>query len=92
MSICKVTARHQVTIPKKIRERVHLNMGDPVEFLVENGRIVIIPKKIVDADQAWFWTNEWQEKERKADEAIARGELSGPFKNAQSLIKHLRHQ
>ena len=28
-----------------------------------------------DPDQAWFWTAEWQAKEREADEAIARGEV-----------------
>jgi hypothetical protein len=25
----------------------------------------------VDPDQAWFWTPEWQTKEREADAAIA---------------------
>ena len=28
-----------------------------------------------DPDQAWFWTPEWQAKEREADEAIARGDV-----------------
>jgi hypothetical protein len=28
----------------------------------------------VDPDQAWFWTEEWQAKEREADAAIAAGE------------------
>ena len=92
MGICKVTKKYQITIPKVIRGQVHLNTGDPVELLVEDGRIIIIPKKLIDADQSWFWTREWKEKEREADEAIAKGELSGPFKNARSLIKHLRNQ
>jgi hypothetical protein len=25
----------------------------------------------IDADQAWFWTREWQAKEREADEDLA---------------------
>ena len=31
------------------------------------------PKKLIDADQAWFWTEEWQKGEREASEDIARG-------------------
>jgi hypothetical protein len=27
----------------------------------------------IDPDQAWFWTREWQAKEREADEDIAAG-------------------
>jgi hypothetical protein len=31
------------------------------------------PKKLVDAAQAWFWTDEWQAGEREASEDIAAG-------------------
>ena len=41
-------------------------------------------------DQAWFWTKEWQEREREADEDIAKGKLSGPFETAADLIRYLR--
>jgi hypothetical protein len=27
----------------------------------------------IDPDQAWFWTREWQAKEREADEDLAAG-------------------
>ena len=30
----------------------------------------------IDPDQAWFWTREWQTKEREADEDIAAGRKS----------------
>lgn len=29
----------------------------------------------IDPDQAWFWTREWQEMEREADEALAAGDF-----------------
>ena len=48
------------------------------------------PQK-VPKDQEWFWTPEWQEKEREADEAIHKGEVSGPFSTAEELIEHLKH-
>ena len=28
----------------------------------------------IDVDQLWFWTPEWQVREREVDESIARGE------------------
>jgi hypothetical protein len=28
------------------------------------------------ADQAWFWTREWQEGEREVDEAVAAGQTT----------------
>ena len=40
---------------------------------------VLTPKKLVDKDQEWFWTKEWQERENEADKAIAKGEVTGPF-------------
>ena len=32
----------------------------------------------------------WDSMEEEADEAIAKGELSGPFHTAEDLIAHLR--
>jgi hypothetical protein len=30
----------------------------------------------IDPDQAWFWTREWQQKEREADDDLAAGRAS----------------
>jgi hypothetical protein len=46
---------------------------------------ITIPK-----DQSWFWSQEWQEKERAADEAIIKGELSESFSESDDLVRHLR--
>lgn len=52
--------------------------------------MLLIPKKLVSKDQAWFWSKEWQEKEREADQAIEQGDLSKPFQKAEELRKHLK--
>ena len=31
------------------------------------------PQVAVPADQAWFWTERWQQMEREADDAVAAG-------------------
>lgn len=30
----------------------------------------------IDADQAWFWTREWQTREREADDDLAAGRIT----------------
>jgi hypothetical protein len=45
----------------------------------------------VPADQRWFWTKQWQAKEREADAALANGEYV-EFDNVEDLIAHLHQQ
>lgn len=90
MQITRVSPKRQITIPKEAFEQIHLEVGDFLEVNVTEEGLLFIPKKLISKDQAWFWTKEWQEKEREADEAIERGDLSGPFENADEVIRHLR--
>lgn len=92
MPIVKIGPKHQVTIPTQFFKSLDLRPGDLVEAQLRDESIVLIPQKLIPKDQAWFWTKEWQEKEKEADEAIARGELSGPFETADELVRHLRRQ
>jgi len=60
-TLAKLTSGGQVTLPKKIRIKANMQPGDFVEVeLDEEGHIVLTPKKLVDASQAYFWTEEWQ--------------------------------
>ena len=38
-----ITRKSQVTIPKAIRDQVHLEIGDRVNFVVRDGEIVLKP-------------------------------------------------
>jgi len=44
----------------------------------------------ISEDQAWFWTREWQVKEREADEALAAGRYS-EFSEVDDLIINLNN-
>ena len=90
MSTTKISPKHQITIPQEIFRQLDLEIGDYLEAKVEAGAIVLVPKKLVPKDQAWFWTQEWQEKEREAEEDIRAGRVSGPFKSAKELMKSLK--
>lgn len=89
MAILKLTRNGQISIPKEIRDSLGIEEGDLIEVLEQEGRIVMVPKRLIDADQAWFWTKEWQEGEREVDEDIREGRVSGPFNNVDDLMKHL---
>jgi AbrB family looped-hinge helix DNA binding protein len=90
MQITKISPKRQITIPKEICKKLNLETGDYLEVDTINEGIVLIPKKLISRDQEWFWSKEWQTKEKEADEAISRGEVSQIFENADDLIKHLR--
>ena len=92
MSITKISAKHQITIPKEAFEKLRLEAGDFLEVEATEDRLILIPKKLIPRDQAWFWTKDWQEKEKEAERAIAKGEISETFESAEDLIKHLRNQ
>ncbi len=90
MGLTKIGPKHQVTIPKDAFERLNLAVGDYLGVQVKGSTITLVPQRLIPKVEAWFHTAEWQAKEREADEAIARGEVSGPFASAGAAIRHLR--
>jgi hypothetical protein len=51
-------------------------------------RRVLTPKRLVDKDQAYFWSPQWQEAEREADEDIKAGRVK-TFSSVEELIEDL---
>lgn len=90
MHAVKIGPKHQITIPREVFDSLHLEVGDFLDARVKDNVIVLVPKKLVAKNQLWFWTKEWQAMEREADEAIAKGEISGPFSKASDAIKALK--
>jgi len=84
----KVTRHGQITLPASVRERLGIEEGDLVEIDVEDERAVLVPKKLVDKSQAYFWTGRWQEGERAADEDIKAGHVK-TFDSVDELIRDL---
>jgi antitoxin MazE len=72
-----VQGRGLIAIPTAIRRRFGLDQpGAQVEVIEREGEIVLRPHMAVPADQAWFWTERWQQMEREADAAVATGRIS----------------
>ncbi|HSJ57352.1 MAG TPA: AbrB/MazE/SpoVT family DNA-binding domain-containing protein [Anaerolineae bacterium] len=91
MQWIQIRKRFQVTIPQSAREDLNLSEGDVLAVEVRDQEIILRPQKIVDRDQAWYWTPEWQAAEREADEDIAAGRYD-EFETMEQLIDDLRRQ
>ena len=84
----KVTRHGQVTLPASVRKQLAIKEGDLVEVTVEDDRAVLLPKKLIDRSQAYFWTKEWQEAEKEANEDIKAGRVK-TFDTVEELAKDL---
>jgi bifunctional DNA-binding transcriptional regulator/antitoxin component of YhaV-PrlF toxin-antitoxin module len=87
--LVSVQNRGTIAIPPAIRRTYHLDEdGAQVEIIEEDGRLVLIPKIAVDAASAWFYTADWQAKEREASAAYAAGR-GASYSTAEDFIADL---
>jgi AbrB family looped-hinge helix DNA binding protein len=73
MSSTVIRGKGQITIPADIREAAFLEEGDPLEVEMVDEGILLRPRKVIDATQAWFWNPAWQQGERQALTDFAAG-------------------
>jgi len=89
--LIQIRKKAQLTLPLSVRQALNIEEGDFLDVKVRDGEIVLRVKKLVDKEQAWFWTRRWQEGERKADEDIKAGRVKR-FKSAADAVKHLENK
>ncbi len=142
MPIVRIRPKRQITIPRRLFDQLHLETGDFMEAVAEDGKIVMIPKRLaakdeaiplseeeqetlleakekinlirkdlirseglnqeeiavsikvglINSEQAWWWTEEWQEGEREAEREIREGKLQGPFNTIEEFKASLKSQ
>jgi len=88
IALTKVTRNGQITLPAAIRRAAGIEEGDLVAVSIEDGIITLVPKRLVDKTQAYFWTESWQQGEREASDDIAAGNLRA-FDDAGDLVRAL---
>lgn len=87
MSTVKITDRGTITIPKQLRS--HLPDGALVEVVRrQDGVLELRPQLVIDATQAWFWHESWQQMEREVDEDISAGRIE-TFDDVESFLADL---
>jgi len=87
MPVVKVMQRRQVVIPKELFDALNLETGDYLEARLEDGKLVYIPKEIVDRDE-WYASQAGKETIKKALHDIKEGKGQG-FGDVDALIKDL---
>lgn len=91
MEWVQVRKKFQITIPQTARRDLHLGEGDLLAVEVRDQELVLRPQKLVDRDQAWFWSPEWQAAEREADEDLRQGRYD-EFETMADMIADLERQ
>jgi antitoxin MazE len=91
MEWVQVRKKFQITLPKSVRGDLHLDEGDLLAIQVRDDELVLRPQKLIDRDQAWYWTAEWQAAEREADEDIKAGRVHR-FANVEEAIAFLNER
>lgn len=86
-----IRKRGQVTLPKALIDRYGLEEGDTLELIEEGGELKVVPMVQVPAAQKWFWTEEWQEGEREAEQEIKAGDVA-TFNNLDDLFADLNDE
>jgi bifunctional DNA-binding transcriptional regulator/antitoxin component of YhaV-PrlF toxin-antitoxin module len=79
-----------VALPAEVRRRLHLDEpGAQVEIVERSdGVLELRPALPIAADQRWFWTERWQQREREVDSHVAAGEVS-VHNDGDALLEHL---
>lgn len=77
MDVVAVKNKFQIVIPQRVREQVHVEIGDLLEANVEDGKITFTPKSLVDR------------RLMEALQDLKQGRTHGPYRNAGDAIKAL---
>ena len=74
--LIKFKQKSQVTIPKALVEELGLKVGDKLDIDIEDRKLVITPVVIIPKSQEWFYTPEWQAKEKEVNKQLEEGRLN----------------
>ena len=88
METIRVRKKYQITLPTAIREAAGVYEGDFLTAEVRDDRTIVLrPSRLVDADEAFYYTPAWQAAEREADEDIRLGRLSEPMSAEETIAE-----
>lgn len=85
-----VQSRGVVALPAEVRRRLHLDEpGAQVEITErDDGVLELRPSLPVPAEQRWFWTERWQQREHEVDDHVASGRVA-LHQDGAALLEHL---
>jgi hypothetical protein len=72
----------------QIAKDINLNEGDYILIEKKDDGVFLRPVEWVDKNQKYFWTESWQEKMQRSQEALEKGEYK-TFESMEDAIKDL---
>jgi antitoxin PrlF len=67
MITSKITSKAQTTIPRAVREALHVKDGDELAYKIERGRVILTKANQTSADDPFATFTEWaSENDSKA--------------------------
>ncbi len=87
-ALTRVKKRGNIVLPASVRQAARLEDGDFLAVRIVDDTIVLIPQKLINKSQSYFWTETWQKAEREASEDIAAGRTRRFF-SVEDLIADL---
>jgi AbrB family looped-hinge helix DNA binding protein len=79
----------EIVLPPTLRNRAKLKEGDLLEVILEaDGTVRLVPQRVKDDSQSYFWTRRWQDGEREADMDLKAGRFQD-FASMEDLINDL---
>jgi len=89
MPLVQVREKAQITLPSKIRKALGIKEGDYLEAEVEDNKIVLVPKVLVDKAEAVTLSKKGEKMIKEALEDAKKGNVK-KLKNVQELIDDLQ--
>jgi AbrB family looped-hinge helix DNA binding protein len=89
--LVQLRKKAQLTLPQSVREQLGIEEGDFMDVQVRNGEVVLKVKRLVDKEQAWFWSQRWQQGEKEAEEDIHASRVH-KFPDAKSAVAFLHRR
>lgn len=86
MSLVKISAHGQITIPKKLRDALDLKEGDVAEVEAHEGKLVVIPRRVI-RNKAWEGLLVVMDKVHAQNPDVSEEEV---VKEALKAVKELR--
>lgn len=88
MPLVQVREKAQIALPSKIRKALGIKEGDYLEAEVEDDKIVLIPKILVDKAKAVTLSKKGEKMLQEALEDVKKGKAK-EFENVEELIDDL---
>lgn len=89
MEIVKIGTDGRVALPKDVRKSLHISKGDLLGIEVKDDEIILMPIAKIPRSQTWFWSKEWQKREREVERSKKEEKVKGPL-TLETALKELK--